>query len=118
VKEAFIGFSSILQSIRVWCLIVALWGSWHGCCGHLHYEVVSVLRDIVEGLLDFKIEQIGVCKGCALAKHSNSAFPSREQRLREIRELIRFDVCGPISSPSLKGKVYYVSFIDDSSREV
>ena len=32
-------------------------------------------------------------------------------------EIIHFDVCGPMSSNSLSGYAYYVSFIDDFSRK-
>ena len=32
-------------------------------------------------------------------------------------EIIHSDVCGPMSSSSLSGYVYYVSFIDDFSRK-
>ena len=32
-------------------------------------------------------------------------------------EIIHYDVCGPMSSSSLSGYVYYVSFIDDFSRK-
>ena len=32
-------------------------------------------------------------------------------------DLIHFDICGPMSSPSLSGCLYHVLFIDDHSRE-
>ena len=32
-------------------------------------------------------------------------------------EIVHSDVCGPMSSSSLSGYVYYVSFIDDFSRK-
>jgi hypothetical protein len=67
--------------------------------------------------LDFKVEKKGVCKGCALDKHVKVAFPSNEHRSREILDLIHSDVCGPMTSTSLSGNIYYVSFIDDSSRK-
>ena len=37
-------------------------------------------------------------------------------REKEILELIHNDVFGPIPVPSLRGSLYYVSFIDDFSR--
>jgi hypothetical protein len=88
---------------------------WHKRLGHLHYKALPILKDMVQGLLDFKIKKIEVCKGCALGKHAKTAFPSSEHRSREILDLIHSDVCGPMTSTSLSGNIYYVSFIDDSS---
>ena len=42
-------------------------------------------------------------------------FPSNEHRSRMILYLINSDVCGPMSSISMIGNIYYVSFFDDSS---
>ena len=36
---------------------------------------------------------------------------------KEILEIVHSDVCGLMSSSSLSGYVYYVSFIDDFSRK-
>ena len=40
-----------------------------------------------------------------------------ERKEKGILEIIHYDVCGPMSSSSLSGYVYYVSFIDDFSRK-
>ena len=44
-------------------------------------------------------------------------FPSSESKAKRIFEIIHSDVCGPMSSSSLNGYVYDVSFIDDFSRK-
>ena len=46
----------------------------------------------------------------------NKTFPSRERKAKGILEIVHSDVCGPMSYSSLSGYVYYVSFIDDLSR--
>jgi hypothetical protein len=43
-------------------------------------------------------------------------FPSGETRENGILKLVHSDVFGPVSVPSLGGSIYYVSFIDDFSR--
>ena len=58
----------------------------------------------------------GVCKGCAKGKNTKKTFPSRKSKEKGIFEIIHSDLCGPMSSNSLSGYVYYVSFIDDFSR--
>ena len=44
------------------------------------------------------------------------SFPSGAKRANKILELVHSDVFGHMSVPSLGKSVYYVSFIDDFSR--
>ena len=44
------------------------------------------------------------------------SFPSSAKRANKILELVHSDVFGPVSVPTLGKFVYYVSFIDDFSR--
>ena len=44
-------------------------------------------------------------------------FPSSERKEKGILEIIHSDVCSLMSSSSLRGYVYYVSFFDDFSRK-
>ena len=44
------------------------------------------------------------------------SFPSGSKRAKHILELVHNDVFGPVKVPSLVKYVYYVSFIDDFSR--
>ena len=50
-------------------------------------------------------------------KNTKNTFPSSESKSKGILEIINSDVCGPMSSSSLSGYVYYISFIDDFSRK-
>ena len=54
-----------------------------------------------------------MCEG----KNTKKTFPSSKSKEKEILEIIHSDVCGPMSSSSLSGYAYYVSFIDDFSRK-
>ena len=82
-----------------------------------HNAVLPYLKDMVVGLLDFKVEKRGACKRFALNQNVVIAFPSSENCLRGILDLVRLDVCGPMPLTSFIGNIYYVSFIDDSSRK-
>ena len=44
------------------------------------------------------------------------SFPSGGKRAKHILEFVHSDVFGPVKVPSLGKFVYYVSFIDDFSR--
>ena len=65
---------------------------------------------------EFNIELSGVCRGPALGKYTKIAFPSNDSKLEGVLQLIHLDLCGPMSSTSLTGYEYYVTFIDDFSR--
>ena len=49
-------------------------------------------------------------------KNTKKTFPSSKSKEKGILEIIHSDVCGLMSSNSLSGYVYYVSFIDEFSR--
>ena len=50
-------------------------------------------------------------------KEYKEYIPSSESKAKDILEIIHSNVCGPMSSNSLSGYAYYVSFIDDFSRK-
>ena len=70
---------------------------WHRRLAHVHYRALPFARKVVEGLPEIQ------------AKH--------ESKAKGILEMIHSDVCGPMSSRSLSGYAYYVSFIDEFSRK-
>jgi hypothetical protein len=90
---------------------------WHGRMGHLHYRALSILRKIVTGLPEFKVEQQGVCRGCALGKNVKATFPSSESKYKGILDLIHSDVCGPMLVASMQGSSYYATSIEDFSKK-
>jgi hypothetical protein len=47
-------------------------------------------------------------------KHS---FPNRDSRAKVVLDIVHSYICGSMSTTSLSGYVYYVSFIDDYSRK-
>ena len=57
------------------------------------------------------------CKGCALGKHIKKPFSHSLRKTKEVLELVHFDLCGPMSVPSIGGFLYYLIFVDDFSRK-
>ena len=90
---------------------------WHRRLAHVHYRALPLARKVVEGLLEIQAKHEGVFKGCAKGKNTKNTFPSSKNKAKGILEIIHSDVYRPMSSSSLSGYVYYVSFIDDFSRK-
>ena len=85
---------------------------WHKRFNHLHYEALPLLKHMVQGLSDFKLEKMGMCKGCTLDKHAKTAFPSNEYRARGLLDLIHSNVCGSRSSTILIGRsIMFISLM-------
>ena len=83
----------------------------------MHYRALPLARKVGEGLPEIQKKHDSVCKGCVKGKNTKKTFPSSESKEKGIMEIIHSDVCGTISSSSLSGYVYYVSFINDFSRK-
>jgi hypothetical protein len=81
---------------------------WHRHMGHLHHRTLQILGEIATGLPPCNVDSHEVCKDCTLGKYAKTSYPNRDDRAKDILELIRLDVCGPFSSPSLRGFRYYV----------
>ena len=90
---------------------------WHKRMAHLHHPTLRMLRDMVIGLPEFSTEHSDVCRECALGKYTKTYFSSSDSRSVGVLGLIHSDLCGPMSSVSLRGFEYYVTFIDDHSRK-
>jgi hypothetical protein len=85
---------------------------WHRRFGHLHFKALPGLQKMVSGMPTFQFNHKSICKGCMLGKNIKKSFPVSNKRAKVILELIHSGVCGPMSTPSLNGYVYYVVFID------
>ena len=55
---------------------------------------------------------------CLYGKQNQVKIPFSATRSKDMLELIHNDVFGPIPVLSLGGSMYYVSFIDDFSRNI
>ena len=84
----------------------------------MHYRALPIASKAIEGLPEIQAKHDGVCKGCAKGKNTKKTFPSSESKAKGILEIIHSDVCDHMSSSSLSGYAYYVSFIDDFSRNM
>jgi hypothetical protein len=78
---------------------------------HINYKALPYICKAVTSLPELKVDQEGICNGCAQGKNIKNHFPKRDNKTEGVPELIHSDVCGPMPSSSINGYVYYVSFI-------
>jgi hypothetical protein len=63
---------------------------------------------MVCSMLSISLSKNEICKGCMLGKNIKKAFPSNDNKAQGILDQVHFDVCGPMSSPSLSGCHVYI----------
>jgi hypothetical protein len=92
---------------------------WHERLMHIGEKGLRTLhvKGMVGGMSNCTLD-FDFCEHCIYGKHNRVRFPSGATRAKGILELIHSDVFGPIPVPSLGKYVYYVSFIDDFSRNI
>ena len=90
---------------------------WHQRLGHIGEKGLRILHGngMVEGMYNSSLD-FHFCEHCVYGKKNRVSFPSSTKRANKILELVHSDVFGPVSVPSLYKSVYYVSFIDEFSR--
>jgi hypothetical protein len=90
---------------------------WHQIMGHIGEKCLRKLhgKGMVEGMSNCTLD-FDFCENCIYGKQNRVKFPSGATRAKGILELICSDVFGVVHVPSLGKSMYYVSFIDDFSR--
>lgn len=90
---------------------------WHQRPGHIGEKGLRVLHGngMVEGMSIFSLN-FDLCEHYLYGKQNRVRFSSSATRANGILELVHSDVFGPMLVPSLDRYVYYVSFINDFSR--
>ncbi|KAE8711123.1 hypothetical protein F3Y22_tig00110303pilonHSYRG00264 [Hibiscus syriacus] len=91
---------------------------WHQRLGHMSEKGMKIL--LSKGKLsDLKNVDVRLCENCIFGKQKKVSFAKIGKTPKAERlELVHTDVWGPSPVPSLAGSLYYVTFIDDSTRKV
>lgn len=88
---------------------------WHKRLGHTSQEKLAKV-DFLKGV-SFNLRN-NVCDSCSKAKHTRSPFPLSEIKIKECFELLHCDVWGKYRVPSFSGAKYFLTIVDDFSRNV
>ena len=92
---------------------------WPQRLGHIGEKGLQALqgKGMVEGMTDCTLD-FDFCEHCIYGKQNRIRFAFGAIRAKRILELIHSDVFVHVHVPSLGKSVYYVSFIDDFSRNI
>ena len=90
---------------------------WHQRLGHIGEKGLQILHGngMVEGMSNSSLD-FYFYENCVYGKQNRVSFPSGAKRSNKILEPVHNDVFRPVSFQSLGKSVYYVSFIDEFSR--
>jgi hypothetical protein len=93
---------------------------WHLRLGHLNFKGLQLLynKRMVYGLPPIDPLKT-TCESCILAKkHKKTFLVGESYREKHPLEIVHSDLCGPMQTPSISGRLYFLTFIDDFSRKV
>jgi hypothetical protein len=83
---------------------------WHSRLGHLSDSRLHLLHDVIP---DYSSSSNKKCFVCPLAKHHRISFPLSITHSLHTFDLIRCDIWGLFSSPSLNGSKFFLTIVDD-----
>jgi hypothetical protein len=97
-------------------------GTWHKQVGHVNLQRLKLMekQNLIGGLPKFGTEEVmlEVCEACQLGKQAKHPFPVQTTHVgSKPLEMIHSDVW-TTKTKSIGGCKYYVSFIDDHTRNV
>ena len=89
---------------------------WHLRLRHISLDRIN--RLVKDGpLKELKVGNLLVCESCLEGKMTKRSFSAKGFRAKEPLELVHSDVCGPLNVQARGGYEYFVTFIDDYSRD-
>ena len=95
-----------------------LTGVWHQRIRHTSEKGMKVMFS-KDKLLGLKSIDLNLSENCVYGKQMRVSFSKARKTLKAERsELVHADVWGKASVPSLGDSLYFVTFIDDSSRKI
>lgn len=91
---------------------------WHARLGHPGRHALFDLRYAARGIkLSDPACETGFCQVCAQGKQTKAPYPTQgATRATEALQLVHSDICGPASTPTLSGSLYFLTLVDDYSR--
>ncbi len=93
---------------------------WHAAYGHLGYQNMAKLPNMVEGIdvppSEFLKTGKQVCGTCQQNKQVSLPYEPATHHTSQPLELVHSDLCGPITPASKGGAKYIATFLDDYTK--
>ncbi|CAA7015031.1 unnamed protein product [Microthlaspi erraticum] len=91
---------------------------WHSRLGHMSINSMRILTG--KGLIDRKeVKELKFCEHCVMGKSKKLSFNVGRHDTQDVLGYLHADLWGsPNTTPSLPGKQYFLSIIDDKTRKV
>ena len=90
---------------------------WHMQLGYIGERGIMKIhkRKLLKGIKTCKLE---FCKHCVLGKHNKVQLKTTTHKTKGVLDYVHTCVWGLVQTTSLRGSIYFVSFIDDYSQKV
>ncbi|CAM8994640.1 unnamed protein product [Rhodiola kirilowii] len=89
---------------------------WHARLGHIGNKGLNNLAK--SGILTFSPAELTFCETCILSKKTAHPFPKSSYKAVKPLECVHADLWGPSQVPTIGGRYYFLSLIDQFSRRV
>ncbi|CAA7059283.1 unnamed protein product [Microthlaspi erraticum] len=91
---------------------------WHSRLGHMSLNNMKILSG--KGLLEKNdVKDLSFCENCVMGKSKKLSFNVGKHNTKDALDYVHADLWGsPNVTPSLSGKQYFLSIIDDKTRKV
>ncbi|PRW61567.1 Retrovirus-related Pol poly from transposon TNT 1-94 isoform B [Chlorella sorokiniana] len=93
---------------------------WHERFGHLGYDGLAQLTNLVTGMKttaeEFKAAGEGLCEPCGFGKQHRAPFKPSSSTTNRPLALVHTDLCGPLPVASQGGNLYFLTLLDDYSK--
>ena len=91
---------------------------WHRRFGHVSFDTLARMPAMVTGLTGLTPAHIqdarsAACEPCFKGKQTRLPFGDSDTVTTKPLELIHMDLCGPMETPTVGGKRYMATFLDD-----
>ena len=88
---------------------------WHLRLGHINLEMIDRLVK-EDHLYSLTFQPLPACTSCLEEKMTRMPFSAKDNKFKDVLELINTNVCGLLNIRVRRGFEYFITFTDDYSR--